>query len=85
MAEVIVNAQAPLQYDSGQRNLLDFLEKQQHSLNFQCREGFCGACRCTLISGQVRYLQEPLAYVRRGEFLPCCSVPASNIEIEIPK
>jgi len=85
MPDVIINAQAPLPYGSGQRNLLEFLEQHQQSVNFHCREGFCGACRCKLLSGEVRYLQEPLAFVRRGEFLPCCSVPLSTISIEIPK
>jgi len=85
MSNVIVNSQAPLLYDSGQRNLLDFLEQQKHDVNFQCREGFCGACRCKLLEGKVRYLQEPLAFVRKGEFLPCCSIPLGDISIEIPK
>lgn len=85
MPDVIVNAQQPLLYDSGQSNLLVFLEQHKHSVNFQCREGFCGACRCKLIVGQVQYLQEPLAFVRKGEFLPCCSIPLGDISIEIPK
>lgn len=85
MTDVIVNAQRPLSYDSGQRNLLEFLEAHKHAVNFQCREGFCGACRCKLVAGQVQYLQEPLAFVRKGEFLPCCSIPLGNISIEIPK
>ncbi|CAM5223239.1 class I ribonucleotide reductase maintenance protein YfaE [Alishewanella longhuensis] len=85
MSKVIVNAQMPLSYDSGQHNLLVFLEQHKQSVSFQCREGFCGACRCKLISGEVRYLQEPLAFVRKGEFLPCCSVPIGDISIEIPK
>lgn len=85
MPTIVVNTQVPLSYDSGQRNLLEFLEQHQHSVNFQCREGFCGACRCKLVTGEVRYLQEPLAFVRKGEFLPCCSVPIGDISIEIPK
>lgn len=85
MPAITINAQGPLLYDSGQHNLLEFLEQQKYSVNFQCREGFCGACRCKLLSGQVQYLQEPLAFVRRGEFLPCCSIPNGDISIEIPK
>lgn len=85
MPTIVVNMQVPLSYDSGQPNLLEFLEQHQHSVNFQCREGFCGACRCKLVTGEVRYLQEPLAFVRKGEFLPCCSVPIGDISIEIPK
>lgn len=65
--------------------LLPQLEAQGHVVHFHCRAGFCGACRCKLVSGHVRYLQEPLAFVRRGEFLPCCSVPVTDITLEIPE
>lgn len=84
MSNISINGQAPLLYNSGCRNLLEFLEANKQSVSFQCREGFCGACRCKLVCGQVQYLQEPLAFVRRGEFLPCCSVPVSDLIIEIP-
>lgn len=85
MPNVIVNTHTPLFFDSGQRTLLEFLEQNKQSVNFQCREGFCGACRCKLLAGQIKYLQEPLAFVRKGEFLPCCSVPVGDISIEVPK
>ena len=61
---------------------LGLSKKQQ--VNFHCREGYCGACRCKLLSGEVRYITEPLAFVRSGEFLPCCSIPLTDIDIEIP-
>ena len=48
------------------------------------RAGLWGAWRCKLLEGQISYLQEPLAFVRKGEFLPCCSVPVGDIKIEIP-
>lgn len=71
-------------FDGSSATLLDALEQHKQQVNFHCRAGFCGACRCKLQQGQVRYLQEPLAFVRKGEFLPCCSVPVSDIKIEIP-
>jgi ferredoxin len=80
---ITVNGQQ-LEYDSAAANLLSALEQQHQAVHFQCREGFCGACRCKLISGQVEYLQQPLAFVRMGEFLPCCSIPLTDISIEIP-
>ncbi|MCC5851901.1 MAG: 2Fe-2S ferredoxin-like protein [Alkalimonas sp.] len=83
MAKVQVNAEQSLEF-SHQRNLLIALEQAKFSVHYQCREGYCGACRCHLRSGQVRYLQEPLAFVRPGEFLPCCSVPVGDIAIELP-
>jgi ferredoxin len=71
-------------FDGSTRTLLDALESKQLEVNFHCREGYCGACRCKLLHGEVSYINEPLAFVRKGEFLPCCSVPVTDIEIEIP-
>jgi ferredoxin len=73
-----------LSFDGSCPTLLEALEEQKLTVSYHCRAGFCGACRCKLLQGQVRYLQEPLAFVRKGEFLPCCSVPVGDIEIEIP-
>jgi len=73
-----------INFDNNSRTLLEALEQQQLQVNFHCREGYCGACRCQLLQGDVSYLNEPLAFVRKGEFLPCCSVPLTDIEIDIP-
>lgn len=73
-----------LEFRPEQRTLLDALEAQKQQVNYQCREGYCGACRCKLLSGSVSYINEPLAFVRKGEILPCCSVPITDIEIELP-
>ncbi|WP_341502019.1 class I ribonucleotide reductase maintenance protein YfaE [Gallaecimonas sp. GXIMD4217] len=52
-----------------------------HGLNveYQCRAGFCGACRMKLVSGEVRYLESPIAYVAEGDCLTCCTVANSAI------
>ena len=81
---VKVTAGVVINFDGRARTLLDALELQNLTVNFQCREGYCGACRCKLLSGAVSYINEPLAFVRNGEFLPCCSTPDTDIEIEIP-
>ena len=73
-----------INFDGSAQTLLEALELKQLEVNFHCREGYCGACRCKLVSGEVNYINEPLAFVRKGEFLPCCSVPVTDIEIEIP-
>jgi len=65
------------------RTLLDSLQKHGVEVLYHCREGFCGACRCKLKSGSVSYINEPLAFVRRGEILTCCSKPDEDIEIEL--
>lgn len=74
----------PFDYPADQPPLLDFLEKNNVPVQFNCREGFCGACRCKLVSGSVSYLYEPLAFVRNGEVLTCCSVALTDLELEIP-
>ncbi len=53
-------------YPANCPNLLTALEQQKFQVNYHCRAGFCGACRCKLLSGEVQYLEEPLAFVRKG-------------------
>ena len=52
--------------------LLEGLEPTGHTVEYQCRSGYCGACRVTLRSGSVDYINTPLAYLRQDEILPCC-------------
>ncbi|MCL5255255.1 MAG: class I ribonucleotide reductase maintenance protein YfaE [Gammaproteobacteria bacterium] len=63
-------------------SLLETIEATGIEARFHCRNGFCGACRTRLVSGQVQYSTEPLAYVRPGDILPCVCRPNSDIEIE---
>jgi len=64
-------------------SLLVALESHNVAVEFQCREGYCGSCRCRLVSGQVDWLMEPLAFVQQGEILPCCCKAKGDIEIEM--
>ena len=70
-------------FDSNDKTLLNSLQRNAIEVLYHCREGFCGACRCKLKSGSITYINEPLAFVRKGEILTCCSVPESEIEIEV--
>ncbi|WP_404340207.1 class I ribonucleotide reductase maintenance protein YfaE [Pseudoalteromonas mariniglutinosa] len=72
-----------IEFDSDCSSLLECLEQHQIDIPFQCREGYCGACRATLIEGNVDYNQEPLAFVRSGEVLLCCTKPNGKITIKI--
>ncbi|OIQ47641.1 MAG: hypothetical protein BM565_05480 [Gammaproteobacteria bacterium MedPE] len=60
---------------------LEYLESQGLKVNYHCRDGTCGACRCQLNRGSVAYTTEPLAYIREGEILTCCTTPTSDIDI----
>lgn len=70
-------------YTATDKTLLESLQKNKVEMLYHCKEGFCGACRCKLKSGSITYINEPLAFVRQGEILTCCSNPTSDIEIEI--
>uniref|UniRef100_A0A486XVN6 Ferredoxin n=1 Tax=Rheinheimera sp. BAL341 TaxID=1708203 RepID=A0A486XVN6_9GAMM len=84
MPDVSVKGNSVINFDGTEPTLLGALEHHKFAINFQCREGYCGACRCKLLQGDIHYINEPLAFVRNGEFLPCCSIPLTDIEIEIP-
>lgn len=63
--------------------LLETLEQHQIEIQYHCREGYCGACRSKLISGEVEYTTDPLAFIDDDEILPCCCFPISSIDIEL--
>ncbi|MGY6028645.1 class I ribonucleotide reductase maintenance protein YfaE [Phytobacter sp. AG2a] len=64
-------------------SLLVALESHRVTVEYQCREGYCGSCRCRLVSGQVDWLTEPLAFIQPDEILPCCCRAKGDIEIEM--
>ncbi|CAM3506715.1 MULTISPECIES: class I ribonucleotide reductase maintenance protein YfaE [Pseudoalteromonas] len=80
----VENIEEPLEYVASSSSILETLEAANIEVPYQCREGFCGACRAKLIEGQTQYANEPLAFVRDGEILLCCSRPTSHIKIELP-
>lgn len=53
-------------------NLLDALIDSGHEIEYQCRGGYCGACRTKVISGKVSYDEPPLAHLDGDDILPCC-------------
>ena len=64
--------------------LLESLEAQDVTLNYQCREGYCGSCRTQLLEGEVHYTEEPMAWINDDEILPCCCIPKTAIRIKLP-
>ncbi|MDP7591230.1 MAG: class I ribonucleotide reductase maintenance protein YfaE [Litorilituus sp.] len=73
-----------ISFTNAKETLLECLEKENIEVHYHCRDGFCGACRVTLISGEVHYPKgEPLACVGDNEILPCCCVPVTDVSLEI--
>ncbi|RUO40982.1 (Fe-S)-binding protein [Pseudidiomarina aestuarii] len=79
---VKVNGQHELTVDPSEGTLLEAMEAANIDTHYHCRDGFCGACRTKLVSGDVYYINEPLAFVRPGDCLPCCCVPASDLDLD---
>lgn len=63
--------------------MLEGLERQGYAVEYQCRAGYCGSCRTTLVGGDVEYITEPLAYVNPDEILPCCCRPAPEARVDV--
>ncbi|AKC60042.1 class I ribonucleotide reductase maintenance protein YfaE [Blochmannia endosymbiont of Polyrhachis (Hedomyrma) turneri] len=64
-------------------SILETLEANNITTNSQCRAGYCGVCRASLIYGTITYLKQPLAYVQKHEILICCTLPKTNIQIKL--
>ncbi|UJF19956.1 class I ribonucleotide reductase maintenance protein YfaE [Vibrio sp. SS-MA-C1-2] len=79
----VINVKGSNFNTSGNKTILEVLEVNQVQIESQCREGFCGACRCKLIKGEVKYINEPIAFLKKGEFLACSTIPSCDIVIEI--
>ena len=56
--------------------LLEFAEAHGFNPEFGCRSGQCGACRTTLVSGNVTYSTQHSSSISEDEVLLCCAVPA---------
>lgn len=70
-------------YKKSKHCLLEMLELRAVEMEYQCRSGYCGACRLKLVKGEVAYCQKPLALINSGEILPCCCRPLTDIELAI--
>lgn len=67
--------------------LLDAGLREGLPMPYECRNGGCGRCQCTILTGEVRmqpYQPGALAEADRaaGKVLLCCAEPLSDLEIE---
>jgi ferredoxin-NADP reductase/predicted pyridoxine 5'-phosphate oxidase superfamily flavin-nucleotide-binding protein len=67
-------------WNAQEANLLEFAESHGFEPEFSCRSGQCGACKTTLISGEVVYQIKPSAEIKDNEVLLCCAKPAKTAE-----
>ena len=67
-------------------SILDAAERQGVSLPYGCRNGMCGSCAGTLLSGAVTYpddVDDPTEGADEARCLTCKGVPSSDLVIRI--
>lgn len=72
-----------LPWNPAAESLLSFAEDSGLSPEFSCRAGVCGTCRAGLLSGDVRYFEEPLDAVPAGSVLLCCARPDGAVVLDL--
>jgi NAD(P)H-flavin reductase/ferredoxin len=67
--------------------LLESALREEIAFPFDCRNGGCGVCKCTILAGRVDYgvyqtdaLSD--AEVAAGKALACCATPLTDVELE---
>ncbi|AZG73157.1 class I ribonucleotide reductase maintenance protein YfaE [Shewanella livingstonensis] len=80
---VSLKGQPIILFDGQHSSLLAALESKKVHVFSECRNGFCGACKTTVISGEVSYITEPLAELKSNECLPCCCVPNGDLNLKL--
>ncbi len=70
-------------WDPDCESILDLAERHGLNPDYSCRSGICHTCMCTVVEGEVEYLEEPLGEPDRGCALICCSRPRTNLVIEV--
>ncbi|XBC44528.1 MAG: class I ribonucleotide reductase maintenance protein YfaE [Buchnera aphidicola (Schlechtendalia peitan)] len=81
----IHNKKCVIYYKIQKIPLLSVLQNNNIHIEYQCKQGYCGICRITLIKGNIYYARKqlPLASYNLGEIFPCCCIATGNIEINI--
>lgn len=80
MASIKINHQMTIESNSS-NTLLESMEQAGLEPEYNCRDGHCGACRCTLVSGEVEYVGFAMAYTQQDEILPCICKAKSALEL----
>ncbi|QIR14637.1 class I ribonucleotide reductase maintenance protein YfaE [Shewanella aestuarii] len=81
---VSLSGQPAILFDGKQHTLLEALEFKKVKVFSECRNGFCGACKTQVISGEVSYIKQPIADLEANECLPCCCIPKTDVNLALP-
>jgi ferredoxin-NADP reductase/predicted pyridoxine 5'-phosphate oxidase superfamily flavin-nucleotide-binding protein len=62
-------------WEPSKGTLLDLAESEGLTPPYSCRSGICQTCSTRIVSGDVVYVEPPMAPPEEGEALICCSYP----------
>ncbi|WP_326609777.1 MOSC and FAD-binding oxidoreductase domain-containing protein [Streptomyces scopuliridis] len=63
--------------------LLELAEACDIPTRWSCRTGVCHTCTTPLLGGRVQYTTQPLEDPASGEALPCCSIPTTDVLLDL--
>jgi len=69
-------------FDDRWGNVLELAEACDVPTRWSCRSGVCQTCRTPLLSGQVRYVIDPLLPVPPDQVLLCSTRPVSDVVLD---
>lgn len=78
-----VRSGVAVEWDPAEENLLEFAEMNGVSVDYGCRAGSCTTCMTRVLSGRVQYPTPPDAVADEGHALMCCSVPETDLELDL--
>jgi ferredoxin-NADP reductase/MOSC domain-containing protein YiiM len=70
-------------WNSRFNNILEAAEACDVPVLWSCRVGVCHRCESSLLDGDIEYTSPPLDPPATGRLLLCCSVPVTNIELDL--
>jgi ferredoxin-NADP reductase/MOSC domain-containing protein YiiM len=70
-------------WDNRFRSLLELAEACDVPVKWSCRAGVCHMCECGILDGRLRYTPEPLDQPAVGNALICCSIPESQVNLDL--
>ncbi len=66
-------------------NILQMAEENDIAMDSGCREGYCGACKTRLVSGEVSMANTDALDeddVKAGMISPCVAVPKTDTDVD---
>ena len=67
----------------GESSILEMAEENGVEIDSSCRSGTCGTCQVRVLSGKVKYEDEPGFDPDEGSCLTCVGIPDGDVELDV--